>query len=770
MHYLKKIAYLALIALHMMPLHADVAQTVTPIAAETAAVVTPAAEQLDELKQAVASIPLQTQRLRLILAAIIQKSEPALLKNIDHAQVRAWALDMQQFLKDVYDNIPSVSPESMALKAQVNHYCAGLLATALQAKLITLPAISPQTCLKALPEQFSFAFLLHTEMKTRTLLETLEPAVKNLGLSMGNKITRSAEVFWKEHKLSSRLPWLLLAGAVYYGGNWVFDPTKHTIKVDEKITKTFTNLDYIKELSQGFMVSGSGQMAATLATTALATTWGMISKAKNNISTTMYEQWNKLKGTESILDAEGYQAIDDNTVTFDSEELIGLEEQRKEIQPILDCCNDLDDFVRRGNSPQYGTLLIGPSGCGKTMFSRALAGTIHQLCKANGQALKVMFKELSCIDLMRFSLRDHIAEARKQGGVVVLFIDEVHNLSMQTNRNSYSLNDFLTQMADLYKTDVPNSYVFLVAATNQPELLGTSLLVPGRFGKIIRFSYPNSTKRADLFKRLLPRAGVNPESIDIASLVRQTSENVSFGKLRSIINEARITAEGAGEIVGQKHLQESIDALVHRFKQTIELTATEKKMVAAYQASKALAYTMLESNLKVERITIGGINQEVQEVNEYNGEKEKQNPNKSTLYTPAYGSVILYHQQEALHADDILEQKKQCKALVAGSCGQDLLLNTHSAAYNAADMQQAIRLAQEIVLDGKSFEDLSENRQNEVKDKAEALVTAFQQEMHLLLSAHKDALNALVAQLEKEITISGEAAQALLKQFVIAGM
>lgn len=766
MHYFKKLAYLALIACHLGAVQADAPIKTAPEATETA---TLSSEQVEILNHLLASVPNQTQRLRLILAAIVQKSEPTIIKNIEHAQVRAWALHMQQFLKDIHE-LPAAAPENMFLKAHANHYCAGLITRVIHSKFTTLPTFSRQTCVQAFPAEMAFESLIQLEMKTRTELETLEPAVKNLGLSVGNKITRSAEVFWKDYKLSSRLPWLFLAGAIYFGGKWIMDPDTHPITFRGKNTQTITNLEIIKEISNEFFVSGSGYMASGLATAALSTTWGMLAKAKNNITITMHERWNKLKGTESVLDSEGYQAIDDNTVTFDSEELIGLEEQRKEIQPILDCCNDLDDFIRRGNSPQYGTLLIGPSGCGKTMFSRALAGTIHQLCKENGQAMKVMFKELSCVDLLRFSLRDHIAEARKQGGVVVLFIDEIHNLAMQTTKNSFSLNDFLTQMSDLYKTDVPNSYVFLIAATNQPELLGTSLLVPGRFGKIIRFSYPNSVKRADLFARLLPRAGINPDEIDITGLVRQTSDGVSFGKLRSIINEARIKAEAAGTIVGQQHLQDAIDTLVHRFKQTIDLNAAEKKTIAAYQASKALAYTMLGSNLKVERITIGGINHEVKEVNEYNGEKEKHNPNKNGLYTPHYGTVILYHQQEALRADDILEQKKQCKALVAGSCGQDLLLNTHSTTYNAADMQQAIKLAQEIVLDGKSFEDLSENRQNEVKDQAEALVTAYQQEMHLLLASHKDALNALVAKLEKEITISGEDAQVVLKQFVVAGI
>src|SRR5947199_127539 len=102
--------------------------------------------------------------------------------------------------------------------------------------------------------------------------------------------------------------------------------------------------------------------------------------------------------------------------------------------------------------------------------------------------------------------------------------------------------------------------------------------------------------------------------------------------------------------------------------------------------------------------------------------------------------------------DEQLQHTKQVKRL---------LISCSEATYNAADMQQAIKLAQEIVLDGKRFEDLSTPRQNEVKDQAEALVAGYQQEMHLLLTGHKDALEALVKKLETEITISGSDAQTI---------
>ena len=770
MHYLKKLASMLFIALSMATFSARAdEQQATPeiIAAQAEEQSTLSAEQ----SSLITSITNQTHRLRLILTAIIQKNDPATIKNIPHQEVSLWALGIQQFLKEVHE-LPATSLVNIAIKAHANRYCAENISAALATNLKTLPTFAPELCLQQMKQVTDFHTLFPTllalETDTSALLTKLEPVVKNLGLHVGNKITRQTEILWRN---CSNNPWVkyistatALGLASWYAYRWLQAEHSYINKVGQEATQA--NSERTKEFIAGILTGAASHAPIAMGSSLLYSGKETVTHEWSLIKTKLSSGWNKLKGVESILDAAGYQAIDDATVTFHSEELIGLEEQMRDIAPILDCCSDLEDFVRRGNSPQFGTLLIGPSGCGKTLFSQALAGTIHRICKTNGKNTKVTFKDISCFDLVRFSLRDHIADARKQGGVVVLFIDEIHNLSMQTTKSSLTLNDFLTQMADLYKTDVPNSYVFLIAATNQPELLGTSLLVPGRFGKIIRFSYPNSSKRTDLFTKLLPRAGINSEDVDIASLVRQTAGGVSFGKLRSLINEARIKAEGAGEVVGQKHLQEAIDTLIHRFKHTMDLNSAERKTIAAYQAGKALTYTLLASNLNVERITIGGINDEVKEVNEY-GEKDKLNPNKNSLYTPSYGAIITYRQQEALQADDILEQKKQCKALVAGSCAQDLLLHTHSATYNATDMHHAVKLAQEITLDGKRFEDLSENRQNAVKDAAEELVATYQQEMHLLLTAHKDALAALAAKLEADITISGDDAKEILKQFVI---
>lgn len=718
------------------------------------------AEQVEEINNFITSVSKQTQRLRLILTDIIQKSGAQSIKNINAQDVRSWALNMQQFLKTIHD-MPTQSPHNIALKTCANQYCLEVISTAITLQLTTLPDFLPELHIKRTLEQADdWSALFQIQNKTDQQLIILEQSVKNLGLNTGNKIACQIEVLWKQYQIASKLPWIGTAMVLGAGTWWINRPASLQIINDKE--QMVTNAQKAYNWIQPLMSSGIGAGFSFLGQSVFDSYKGLVNNLWKSTKANINDGWNHLKGVPSVLDKRGFEVIDNDDITFESEELIGLEEQINEISPILECCSDLENFIRRGNKPQYGTLLIGPSGCGKTYFARALAGTMRQILNTVGKTTQVSFKEISCGELKMSTLRKVIANARQQGGVVVLFIDEVHNLNAQTTRDSWTLNDFLTQMVDLYNSDDPNSHVFLVAATNQPELLGTSLLVPGRFGKIIRFSYPNHAKRTELFTKLLPRAGIDPTEVSVENLVRQTDGFVSYGKLRAIINEARIKAESKGELVGQKHLQEAIDSLVHRFTNKAELLPTEKNIIATYQSSQALTRMLIESTKQVERITIGSINPEVKEMNEYNGDPNKLNPNKQDLYEPQFGAIITYNTSEMLKSGTVDDYEKECKGLIAGMCGQDLLLHTHNPHYRMDDMRTAIARAQEIILDGKRFEDLSENRQNEVKDAAEQLLEKYKNEVRALLEQRQDMLQKLIALLEEKITISGDEARAVI--------
>lgn len=717
---------------------------------------------LAQIKELTTKIPEHTHSLRLIITALIQKIEADNLKDLDKKNIRTWALAMQQCLQDI-QAIPNDSAPNLVLKSLMHEHCIEILTKAVQHKFKNLPPFTPELMLKRSTNHgFDLEQLITLQNTNGKALSSLESKIRNVGLSKINKIARGIDSLVKKTKVGSLLKWGLLLG----GGAFIYkqfnSPKTNELPVFNDTKKPLTDGIMVHDFMSQMSGNALGATAALVGQTLLHNSKDIVLEKWHSAKNASYALWNRLKGQQSVLDIAGFKIVDNTTLTLNSEELIGLEEQIKQVSPILECALDLEGFVSRGNKPQYGTLLVGPSGCGKTQFARALSGTIRQIFDMAGKTTSVSFKEINCWEFRFASLRSFITEARKQGGVVVLFIDEIHNLNMQTTRDTSALNEFLTQMSDLYNSDDPNSHVFLIAATNQPELLGTSLLVPGRFGKIIHFDYPNTTKRQAFFNTLLPRTGVNLDEIDVESLVRQTNNHISFGKLRAIINEARIKAASNQELVGQKHLQAVVDTIVHRFTHTNDLTASEKNVVAAHQAGKALTHVLLKTDKKLERVTIGGINNEIKEINEFNGATDKHDPNKGKHYKPRYGALIAYDKNEMLSLTTQEEQEKQCKILLAGVCSQDLCLGTHSMSYRTEDLVDASQLAVKIVLDGTPFEALSKKRQEEVKESAEQLIARYKKEMAELLQQNSVRLKQLVSTLESQITIAGSDVEKLV--------
>lgn len=627
--------------------------------------------------------------------------------------------------------------------------------------------------------------LLH---KNSEIITVLQKKAVDAGLTHFNKAYRSVEnILERTHALKIGIG-VGLAAAVYYAYNYATTLTEGTTLVEMLGANGNPVIDpktgnYATELVSAKMsvwkagLSRIGSWIGShpiLSTTIVAGLRDSASFAiredavagynslKNKIRYYSSKSWKfskntvkeahaYLRGSHDDFSNSQYKYIEN--ITFDDPMIIGLEEQKGKLAQYLDYLRDPERFIVAGNKLEIGILLRGPSRNGKTLMAQALAGTINKMFADMGKSTRLAWREYDWWTIKANGLRAIIADAQ-QNAPCIVFIDELHSLNLQTTGDTQMLNDFLTEMGKLAKVNDPAKQVFIIAATNRPELLDPALLSHERFGLIVDFHLPGSQERRNTLITLLQNCGIGTDDLDIESLVRQT-EKRSYGDLHQIVDTARFMAQRNGEGVKQYHLQEGVNHFCHRFIDKNMLSAGELKVVAAHQAGASVAHTILGIDEIVELVSTCGIKPEVKEIIEWrDGKPQKKEIQNST--GALYGILVTSRVDDNLKTVTAQELEKLCKRSLAGVCAQKLLLGTYSTNYRPEDKQAALDYAQTIILEGLQLDKLSEKRQNQVKEEAENLVAHYAQEVTELLTKNIEKLKIIAEALEKERTLMAD--------------
>ncbi len=214
-----------------------------------------------------------------------------------------------------------------------------------------------------------------------------------------------------------------------------------------------------------------------------------------------------------------------------------------------------------GVEPPTGLLLYGPPGTGKTTVARVLAAQARcQFVSTSPAEINNMWVGESEKAVARL-----FHEARAAAPSIV-FLDEVDALisSRSGGIHQYSdkvVNQFLHEMDGLK----PNQGVFVVGATNRPDILDPALLRGGRLSRQIEIPLPDFDARVALLKLQMRRAQVDA-TVDLDLLAVQT-EGFSGADLRALVNEAglqaliRIADEGGTRAVTAEDFQIAIENL-----------------------------------------------------------------------------------------------------------------------------------------------------------------------------------------------------------------
>ncbi|KAL5542674.1 hypothetical protein UlMin_010384 [Ulmus minor] len=221
------------------------------------------------------------------------------------------------------------------------------------------------------------------------------------------------------------------------------------------------------------------------------------------------------------------------------EDVGGLDPLRKEFDRyIVRRIKYPEDYEGFGVNLETGFLLYGPPGCGKTLIAKAIAN------EAGANFIHIKGPELlnKYVGESELSVRTLFRRARTCSPCI-LFFDEVDALTTKRgNEGGWVVERLLNQLLIELDGADQRRGVFVIGATNRPEVMDNAVLRPGRFGKLIYVPLPTPDERGLILKALARKKPLDA-SVDLIAIGRmEACENFSGADLAALLNEAAMAA------------------------------------------------------------------------------------------------------------------------------------------------------------------------------------------------------------------------------------
>lgn len=210
-------------------------------------------------------------------------------------------------------------------------------------------------------------------------------------------------------------------------------------------------------------------------------------------------------------------------------------------------------FEKLHTEPLKGVLLYGPPGTGKTLLARAVANASGvNFISVKGPELLDKF-----VGESEKAVREVFQRAR-QTAPTIIFFDEIDAIaperggSFDSHVTERVVSQLLTELDGVEEL----SGVFVLGATNRPDVIDPALLRPGRLEKNIYVPIPDREARRAIFE-VHTRGVAMDEDVNLDGLAEET-EGYTGGDIEAIVREASMLAmdDVVTELVGE---DETID-------------------------------------------------------------------------------------------------------------------------------------------------------------------------------------------------------------------
>ena len=234
------------------------------------------------------------------------------------------------------------------------------------------------------------------------------------------------------------------------------------------------------------------------------------------------------------------------------EAIAGMKELKAQMQlDVIDALNSPEEYEKYGVTIPNGMLLYGPPGCGKTFFAKHFAEEVgFNFLLATTSTLKSRY-----VNATQENIAKMFEEAEKNAPTII-FIDEINELLPNRDSDSHEMaksavNEMLAQM-----DRTGEKGIFIIGATNYPDMIDPAMLRAGRLDKKFYLSPPDFEARKAMFEMYLKNRPLD-FGMDYDQLSKLT-ENYVSADIEFLVNEASRLALKTKARISMKILEEII--------------------------------------------------------------------------------------------------------------------------------------------------------------------------------------------------------------------
>ncbi|KZV21542.1 peroxisome biogenesis protein 6 [Dorcoceras hygrometricum] len=253
------------------------------------------------------------------------------------------------------------------------------------------------------------------------------------------------------------------------------------------------------------------------------------------------------------------------------EDVGGLEDVKKSILDTVQLPLLHKDLFSSGLRKRSGVLLYGPPGTGKTLLAKAVATE----CSLNFLSVKGPELINMYIGESEKNVRDIFQKARAARPCVIFF-DELDSLAPARGASGDSggvMDRVVSQMlAEIDGLNDSSQDLFIIGASNRPDLIDPALLRPGRFDKLLYVGVNSEATYRERILKALTRKFKMHEHVSLYEIAQKCPPNFTGADMYALCADAWFRA-AKNKVLGtgsNSSLNDQPDSIVVEYEDFLE--------------------------------------------------------------------------------------------------------------------------------------------------------------------------------------------------------